>query len=64
MNYKTCTVAELATHVLNNTTQAITQQLMHYQKVGNEEVVKKIKLARILAKQTVLAAEWDALNAG
>lgn len=63
MNYKTCTIEELACHVLRMSTQAITQQLMHYQSIGNGEVVKKIKKARILAKQTLLLAELGALDA-
>lgn len=63
MNYKTCTLEELACHVLNNSTQAITQQLIHYQRVGNAEVVKKIKKARILAKQILLLAAMEALDA-
>lgn len=61
MNYKYCTVEELAKHFETKTTQAITQQLMHYQKKGDSEVVTKILKARIIAKQKKLSAELELL---
>lgn len=61
MNYKHCTVEELAKHFETKTTQAITQQLMHYQKKGDADVVVKIKKARILAKQKKLALQMESL---
>lgn len=51
MDYQSCTVEELALHVNNSTSQAVTQQLSYYKKRGNTEVVAKIKVARLLAKQ-------------
>lgn len=54
MNYKECTVEELAQHVLESTVAAITQQLSYYRKKQNFEVVEKILLARKLAKKIKL----------
>lgn len=54
MNYKKCTVEELAQHVLENTVAAITQQLSYYRKKQDFEVVEKILLARKLAKKIKL----------
>lgn len=61
MNYKICTLDEMVAHVECNTTQAITQQLMYYQKNGNIDVVVKIQKARILIKQKKLALEMGSL---
>lgn len=54
MNYKECTVEELAQHVLVSTVAAITQQLSYYRKKQDFEVVEKILLARKLAKKIKL----------
>lgn len=51
---------EMVSHVENNTSQAITQQMMYYQKKGYTDVVVKIKKARIFIKQQKLMAELDA----
>jgi hypothetical protein len=59
MNYKTCTVEELADHVAASTVAAITQQLMYYQKKDNAEIVAKIKKARLLAKQRKILKEME-----
>lgn len=64
MNYQECTVEELVEHVMRKSKQAITQQLMYYQKKGNTEVVVKIKKARMLAKQKKLLADMEALDEG
>ena len=61
MNYKTCTLEEMVTHIECNTTQAITQQLMYYQKKGFIEVVVKIQKARILLQQKKLALKMESL---
>lgn len=61
MNYKTCTVDEMVAHIECNTTQAITQQLMYYQKKGYADVVVKIQKARILLKQKKLALKMESL---
>jgi hypothetical protein len=59
MNYKTCTVQELAEFFKTKTTQAITQQLMYYKGRGNTEVVVKIMKARILCQQLKLSDKLD-----
>ena len=61
MNYKTCTVEELAVFFSTKTTQAITQQLKYYQNKGDADVVVKIKKARILDKQQKLAKKLEGL---
>ena len=61
MNYKTCTVEELAVFFKNKTSQAITQQLKYYQNKGDSDVVVKIKKARILHKQQKLAEKLESL---
>lgn len=61
MNYKTCTIEELAAFFKDKTSQAITQQLKYYQKNGNEEVVVKIKKARILHNQQKLVEKLESL---
>lgn len=61
MNYKTCTVEELAIFFKDKTSQAITQQLKYYQDRDNVEVVVKIKKARILQKQQKLAEKLESL---
>lgn len=62
MNYQHCTVEELAEHFKTKTTQAVTQQLMYYQKKESTEIVAKIKRARILAKQKRLSAEMESIS--
>jgi hypothetical protein len=59
MNYKTCTVEELADHVAASTVAAITQQIMYYKKKDNAEIVAKIKKARLLAKQRKILKEME-----
>ena len=54
MNYRDCTVEELAQHVLKSTVAAITQQLSYYRKKQEFDVVEKILLARKLAKKMKL----------
>ena len=61
MNYKTCTVEELAVFFKGKTSQAITQQLKYYQIRGNSEVVGKITRARILCKQQKLTEKLESL---
>lgn len=59
MNYKTCTIEELAVFFKEKSVQAITQQLMYYQKAGNTEMIGKIKKARILCKQMKLSEKLE-----
>lgn len=61
MDYQSCTVGELALHVNNTTSQAITQQLSYYRKRGNTEIVSKIKTARLLAKQVKISEKLRGL---
>ena len=61
MNYQTCTAEELAEFFLNKTAQAITQQMKYYQSKGNEEIVAKIKKARMLCKQIQLSEKLEAM---
>lgn len=61
MNYQTCTVEELAEWFKTKTTQAITQQLKYYQNKKQEEIVVKIKKARILCNQWKLAEKLEGL---
>ena len=61
MNYQTCTTEELAIYFGGKTTQAITQQLKYYQSRGNEEVVVKIKKARLLNNQRKLIEKLGSL---
>lgn len=62
MNYQTCTTEELVEHVLTNTAQAITQQIAYYRQRGNEEIVNKIIMARLLARQSKLLKQMETLN--
>ena len=63
MNYQTCSTEELVEHVLNSTAQAITQQIAYYRQRGNDEVVTKIKMARLLARQKKLQKQMESLDA-
>ena len=62
MDYKLCTVEELAEFVLNSPVSRITQQLGHYRRKGNEEMVAKILEARRLAKKKKLEAQLEAMQ--
>ena len=62
MNYQTCSTDELVEHVLSNTAQAITQQIAYYRQQGKPEVVTKIKMARLLARQKKLQNQMEALD--
>lgn len=63
MNYRVCTIEELATHLVQSTCQAVTQQLKYHRSKGNSEIVLKIQKARILAKQMKLLAKMESLDA-
>ena len=54
MDYKLCTVEELANFVEESPCSRITQQLMHYRKQGNAVMVEKILEARKIAKRRKL----------
>ena len=61
MNYQTCTIEELAAFFMSKTSQAITQQLMYYRQQNNDDIVLKIKKARILCKQRKLAEKLEGM---
>lgn len=54
MDYKLCTVEELANFVENSPCSRITQQLGHYRKQGNTVMVDKILEARKIVKRRKL----------
>ena len=62
MDYKLCTVEELAEFVIISPVSRITQQLGHYRRKGNEEMVAKILDARRLAKKKKLGAQLEAMQ--
>jgi hypothetical protein len=62
MDYKLCTVEELAEFVIISPVSRITQQLGHYRRKGNEEMVDKILEARRLAKKKKLEAQLEAMQ--
>lgn len=51
MDYKLCTVEELADFVEESPCSRITQQLSHYKKSGNVVMVDKILEARKIVKK-------------
>lgn len=62
MDYKLCTVEELAEHFVKSPTSRVTQQLIHYRKQGNQVMVEKILAARRLAKRIKLEKELESMN--
>ena len=62
MDYKLCTVEDLAQFVLDSPVANITQQLCHYRRKGNDEMVAKILEARRLAKKKKLEAQLEAMQ--
>ncbi len=54
MNYRDCTVEELADYVEISSVQRITQQLMYHRSKGHEDIVQKIKDARAIVKKRKL----------
>jgi hypothetical protein len=54
MDYKRCSVEDLADYVEISSHQRITQQMMYYRGKGNFEMVEKIKEARKIAKKRKL----------
>lgn len=62
MDYKLCTVEELAEYVLVSSPQRITQQLLYYQKAENAVMVEKIKEARKIARKKRLTDLLESLG--
>lgn len=54
MDYKLATVEELADYVEISSVQRITQQLMYHRKKGHDDIVQKIKDARLIVKKRKL----------
>lgn len=54
MDYKLCTLDELADFVESSPCSRITQQLSHYRKQGNTVMVEKILEARKIVKRRKL----------
>lgn len=61
MDYKLCTLEELATFVEESPCSRITQQLMHYRKSGNTAMVEKILEARKIVKRRKLTKALEEL---
>jgi len=49
-DYKLCSLEELAKHFLTSPRSRYSQQLNHYRKSGNDEMVAKIEKAKLMMK--------------
>lgn len=61
MDYKNCTLEELADYVEQSPAARITQQLIYYRDRGVEEMVEKIKEARKIVKRRKLIRQLEAM---
>ena len=62
MNYKDCTVEELAEHVMNVPAQSVSQMLTYHRNKGHDDIVEKIAAARKIARKIRLTKALEALN--
>ena len=63
MNYQTCSVEDILTHIEVTTPEAVNRMLSYYRRCGNIQVVDKILLAKqlhSLSKQYDMVAEIEA----
>lgn len=61
-DYKLCSVEELADYFMTSPRQRYSQQLNHYKRSGNVEMVHKILKAKLIMKVLKMDAELKALE--
>jgi hypothetical protein len=61
MDYKNCTVEELADYVEQSPASRITQQMMYYRERGVQEMVDKIAEARKIVRKRKLLRQLEGM---
>ena len=62
IDYKLCSVQELAEHFLVSHRSVPSQQLCHYRKSGNAVMISKIMRAKLMMKVMKMEGEIKLLN--